>query len=392
MKKSYRNGLIVACLAVVAIAIGVWVARDGGGTPYDYDLSKYIKVENYKGLSYTEQQASVTDEEVETAIQEQLSQYATTETATEGVVEDGDTVNITFVGTINGETFDGGSGDMDLTIGVTSMIDGFSEGIIGHSVGETFTEDLQFPDSYPQNTDLEGKPVTFTITINSLQVINLPELTDAYVQETFDCDTVEAYQEKTRARLERQAQDAVDYQAMDELWQQLFANAEVLQYPEKELETARKTVDKQEEQMKQQAESYGMEWADYLSVAMGTDEAGFADMKEQMAKDLVKEEMIVYYIARQEGVELSDDDYKAELTQILEDNNLTEETFQKQFNMTIEAFAETNNWHYQIFRTHVMRKVMEFGTATAPEEAVDATEGDDAEEMQTDGEEIVEEP
>lgn len=87
------------------------------------------------------------------------------------VVENGDTVNIDFVGYVDGEEFEGGNTNgagYDLEIGSDTFIDGFEDGIIGHTVGETFDLKLQFPDPYENDETLSGKDVTFTTTINGI--------------------------------------------------------------------------------------------------------------------------------------------------------------------------------------------------------------------------------
>lgn len=85
-------------------------------------------------------------------------------------VKDGDTVNIDFTGYIDGETFDGGSTNgagTDLVIGSGGYIAGFEEGIIGHTVGETFDLNLTFPEDY-WDEDYAGKDVVFTTTVNGI--------------------------------------------------------------------------------------------------------------------------------------------------------------------------------------------------------------------------------
>ena len=95
----------------------------------------------------------------------------TTLNTTEGLeVEDGDVVNIDYTGYLDGEAFDGGSTNgagADLEIGSDTYIDGFEEGIIGHTVGETFDLNLTFPENYG-NEDLAGKDVVFETTINGI--------------------------------------------------------------------------------------------------------------------------------------------------------------------------------------------------------------------------------
>ena len=93
------------------------------------------------------------------------------------LVESGDIVNIDYVGKVDGQEFNGGSATgYHLTIGSGTFIDGFEDGLIGKNVGETVDLNLKFPDNYTNNTDLAGKDVVFTVTVNSIS--RVPELTD----------------------------------------------------------------------------------------------------------------------------------------------------------------------------------------------------------------------
>lgn len=89
---------------------------------------------------------------------------------TEGVVvQNGDYINLDYVGTIDGVEFEGGNTmgmGTDLLIGSHAYIDGFEEGIIGHTVGETFDLNLTFPENYHE--ELAGKDVVFRTTVNGI--------------------------------------------------------------------------------------------------------------------------------------------------------------------------------------------------------------------------------
>ena len=129
----------------------------------------YVTVGGYKGIEVddVEEPAEVTDDDVNNYIEAVRNQYATSEQITDRGVIAGDTVNIDFVGKIDGEAFDKGSAEgYDLQIGSGSFIDGFEDSIIGHTPGETFDWNGKFPDDYSNNPDLAGKDVTFTITVN----------------------------------------------------------------------------------------------------------------------------------------------------------------------------------------------------------------------------------
>ena len=92
-------------------------------------------------------------------------------TDTSLTVEDGDTVNIDYVGTVDGVEFDGGSTQgmgTDLVIGSGSYIDDFEDQLIGAHPGDTVEVNVTFPDPYSLNTDLSGAEAVFTVTINGI--------------------------------------------------------------------------------------------------------------------------------------------------------------------------------------------------------------------------------
>jgi trigger factor len=92
-------------------------------------------------------------------------------TGTDIAVADGDTVNIDYVGYVDGEAFDGGNTQgygTDLTIGSGSYIDDFEEQLIGHYVGETVEVKVTFPDPYTNTEDLSGKEAVFETVINGI--------------------------------------------------------------------------------------------------------------------------------------------------------------------------------------------------------------------------------
>ena len=122
-----------------------------------------------------------TDEEVDAYIEQELSNRTTLEESDHKHVREGDTVNIDFVGKIDGKEFDGGKGNYDLKIGSHSFIDGFEEGLIGVAKGDTVDLNLTFPENYSA-TDLAGKPVVFTVTVNKISKSVTPKLTDEFVK------------------------------------------------------------------------------------------------------------------------------------------------------------------------------------------------------------------
>ena len=144
--------------------------EDTNAYAYDYDVESLVKLGDYKGLTYTETDTSVSDEEVESQINSTLTAHATPEQIKDRAVEDGDTVNIDYVGKIDDVAFDGGSTDgngTDLVIGSGSYIDNFEEQLIGAHPGDKVEVKVTFPDDY-QATDLAGKEAVFDVTVNGI--------------------------------------------------------------------------------------------------------------------------------------------------------------------------------------------------------------------------------
>lgn len=360
------SGVVVAIVAVIAIIL-VFV-NNKQSKEYNYDLSKYVKVGNYKGLEYTSQKASVTDEEVDVEIQRRLQKAAKTENSKTGKVENGDTINISFVGKIDGKEFEGGSSEStDITVGTTQMIDGFVEGLIGKNVGESVTLNLKFPDDYGK-TDLQGKAVEFKVTINSKKKISVPKLNASFVKKNSKYKTVKEYKEGVKKELLNQKQKSIDSTVKQELWSRIINKSKAKKYPEKELNEAMSQANKLEESYKAQAQNYGMEWETYLKTVMRTDKKGFEKLKQEYAKNIVFNRMVMYSIARSENISLSNREYKKEILKILEDNGYDEESFKKAFGKDIEIYADEQNWRQKILFDKVLDKVMKDGKKVSQKE------------------------
>lgn len=149
--------------------------------------------EDYASIPLKKADIEPTEEDVQSQIDSLLSQNTTTQQITDRAAADGDTVNIDYVGTVDGVAFTGGTyGGYSLTLGSGSFIDGFEDQIVGHKPGETFDVNVTFPDGYSDSTDAEGnavvlsnKKAVFSVTLNYISEEILPELTDAWVEENF---------------------------------------------------------------------------------------------------------------------------------------------------------------------------------------------------------------
>ena len=143
------------------------------------NVEKYVTIADYKGITLDNSVPEVTDEDIENRIAENLKDNSVEVTDENAVIQNGDTATINFVGTKDGEAFEGGTGNnYDLVIGSGTMIPGFEEGIVGMKKGETKDVPVTFPESY-RNSELAGQDAVFQITVQSFK--RPPELTDDWV-------------------------------------------------------------------------------------------------------------------------------------------------------------------------------------------------------------------
>ncbi|MEE0141144.1 MAG: trigger factor [Coprococcus sp.] len=288
-----------------AVSETVAETEDTNVYPYEYDVESMVKLGEYKGLTYTETDVSVSDDEVESQINSTLTAHATAEQITDRAVEDGDTVNIDFEGKIDGKTFDGGTASgASLTIGSGTFIDGFEDGLIGVKPGDKTTLKLKFPDEYKTNTDLAGKDVTFDVTVNYIKGDDIvPELDDDFVKglNIDDVSNVKEYRAYVKSQLQANKESEAEKSKQSELLQQAVDNAEIKEIPE-ELVTQYAT--QYTDYYKQYASYFGLELSDFLTQYMNQTEEEFNQSAEDYGKERAGYMLVVSAIAKAEKVDV----------------------------------------------------------------------------------------
>ena len=261
-----------------------------------------IRLGQYDGLTYTAVHLTAEDADVDEEIQNNMMDFATHEEFLTGTAKDGDTVNIDFAGTIDGEAFEGGTAEgQEVTLGSGSFLAEFEAGIVGMEVGETKDIEVVFPDDYYE--DLAGKKAVFAITLNSIYgEESVPELTDEFVSENFDCDTVEEYRESVRAELQASLDDIYTQGVQNQILTQLVENSEILKYDEDMIAVQ---LDYVNQVYKAYADMYGMDYDAFLQASQITEEA-----IENEAKSYVGLFMILKTIAKLENIEVTDEEYQ----------------------------------------------------------------------------------
>ncbi len=241
----------------------------------------YVTLCEYKGVKVAADEIAVTDEEFDEYVAENiLANFAQKVEVTDRAVETGDTVNIDYVGSVDGVEFEGGSYEgYSLEIGSGRFIPGFEDQIVGHEIGEEFDINVTFPDPYKNSPDLAGKAAVFRVTLNGITATETPEVDDAFVKENFpEYDSKEAFLGETRAVYEKNKK--TNY-----VWNYVLENSTVSEIPEALIENY---VEQQVRMYQSMAASYSMTYEDLLAYYSTTPEEFEATEREYANSDLTK--------------------------------------------------------------------------------------------------------
>ncbi len=225
---------------------------------------------------------------------------------TEGVVEEWDYVEISFVGKLDGEVFEGGSSNENVSMIVndhdSGYIPGFASGIIGAKIGETVNVPVTFPTEY--NEALAGKEAVFEITVYGKRVFDIK---DEHIEKLTGgdyknlADFMVYYKEYLSDLYESDLLSRVS----DKISEAIIKNATVYSYPnEQYLYYYQSNVN----YMTLQAEKLGMTYEAYMTATGEND-----DTLRATAEKSVLEDMVIYYILEAEGKSYTDEEYNAAL-------------------------------------------------------------------------------
>lgn len=309
----------IACGAISVLLAAVLLA--GCGSEEDLPLAqikteKYVTLGDYRNMTVSVTQPKPDDEYTE---QVMLAVYIENISADNGgiknrTVEEGDTVNIDYVGKMDGVPFANGSdAGALLTIGSGQFIAGFEDGLIGVMPGETVDLDISFPDPYYNNPDMSGQPVVFTVTVNFILPVvdGIEDMQDAVVPAIGieSVSTVEEFRQYV-------------YEYLDELYassvqsaiiQKLLAQCEFKTLPEHLLEMSRESLTTNMMNAFAAAGISADEFAYYNGMTI-------SEYAETYAPDGVKQELALQAVANKEGLAVDDEELQLKMEEYVAAN------------------------------------------------------------------------
>lgn len=298
----------------------------------DWELTAEVVVKptvslgDYKDLTVeVEATKEVSDEEVETRLtnsQNNLAELVVKETA----AENGDTVVIDFVGSVDGVEFEGGKGsNHSLELGSGQFIPVFEEQLVGTKAGETVEVKVTFPENY-QAEDLAGKEALFVTTVNEVKAKELPELDDELAKDIDEeVETLDELKAKFRKELEESKAEAYDDAVETAAIEAAVANAEIKEIPEEMIhEEVHRAMNEFLGGMQQQGISPEM----YFQIT-GTSEDDLHKQYEADADKRVRTNLVIEAIAAAENFTTSDEEVKAEIEDLAGQYNMPIEQVEK---------------------------------------------------------------
>ncbi len=272
-----------------------------------------VTLGQYKGLGYSVEEATVTDEDVENEISKIKEQKAELEIKEDGLVENGDTVVIDYAGFKDGVAFDGGTAEnQELVIGSNTFIPGFEEQLIGMKSEEEKEINVKFPEDYHAE-DLKGADAMFKVTVHEIKTKVLPELDEEIISSLNikDVKTEEELRNYIKDALLKNRQNENENKATDELLDKV-CEAATVEIPEVMIENEVTDMLKEYEQRLMQQ---GLKLEQFYQFTGQTE----ADLRSNMridAEKKVKLRLVLEEVAKAENVEVTKEDINAEYENI----------------------------------------------------------------------------
>ncbi|MDD2968191.1 MAG: trigger factor [Lachnospiraceae bacterium] len=287
------------------------------GKPFIFTAEVATKPEvslgKYKGVKVDKIEVSVTDEEINAALDKERENNARIVSVEDRAVNDGDQTVIDFEGFVDGVAFDGGKGeDYPLTIGSGSFIPGFEEQLVGAEIGKETEVNVTFPEDY-QAEELKGKAAVFKCTVKEIKQKELPELNDEFAGEVSEFDTLEEYKADIKKKLEdKKAADAKAAKE-DAVIDAIIEDA-AMDIPEAMLATQQRQM---VEDFAQRIQQQGLSIDQYFQFTGLTPDKFMEQVKPQ-AEKRIKSRLVLEAVAAAEKIETTEEELEAELVKMAE--------------------------------------------------------------------------
>lgn len=320
-----KKRTVKLCSAVLAVFLMTGMLAGCGDTQEDSDTlnfsvglkedgtmdgispADYVTPVGYDAIEVPDAEIAVSDEDLQSQIDSILQNYAETSQITDRAVADGDTVNIDYVGRIDGVEFENGSTQgqgTSVTIGTTQYIDDFIDQLVGHMPGETFDVNVTFPEDYGDEA-VNGKDAVFETTINYIEESTLPELTDEFVAENLQESEGYTSVEDMRTKIR---EDQYEMNKQQYLYEYILDNSEFKELPSDFVD---EQLTLQMRYVETQLQSTGASLDEYLEQMGYENEDELKESFRGSIEELVRYYLVCQSIFEEQQMEITDEDRQA---------------------------------------------------------------------------------
>lgn len=287
------------------------------GQPFVFTAEVAVRPEvvlgKYMGVSVTKIDTSVTEEEIQAEVEKERENNARSITVEDRPAAEGDTVVIDYEGFADGVAFDGGKGENHaLVLGSHTFIDTFEEQLVGKNTGDETEVNVTFPEDY-QAKELAGKSALFKVKVNEIKCKELPELDDDFAQDVSEFDTLAEYKESVGKKI-KERKEAVARRDKEEEAINKIVDKSKMEIPDAMIDTQ---VESMLQEFANRMAQQGLSMQQYMQFSGTTAEK----LREQMRPDAVKRiqtSLVLEQIAREENIQISEEEVEAEYKKMSE--------------------------------------------------------------------------
>ncbi len=287
------------------------------------ELIPEIELPDYEGLDCKVEFEDFDEASIDEIIESERRKNSRLVPVDDKAAEEGDTVIIDFVGSVDGEEFEGGnSKNHSLELGSKSFIPGFEDQIVGKKAGEEFDVNVTFPEEY-HSEDLAGKDAVFAVKLHEVKVSELPELDDEFIEEISEFETVDEYrkdlEKKVKEDWDRQLEAAKKNSALESI-----SDIVVIDVPEAMVENE---IDEAIRDMDYRFRSQGFSLEQYIQMT-GLNPDDFREQFRENAATFAKHKIVLKALMEKMDLEITDAEIEEELKLAAEEMGETLEYLQ----------------------------------------------------------------
>ena len=335
-----------------------------GREPFAFTAKVQVRPEpvlgQYAGLEVERDEVEITEGQIDAQLAMLQERFASLKPVEGRAAVKGDFVQIDFVGTVDDEPLDGAHAeDYMLEVGEGNLIPGFEEHLVGLEAGSTTSFEVEFPGDYHAE-ELQGRPVTFAVTMKEIKEKIVPALDDEFATQASEFETLAELRDDLRARMTTARETAVEREYRNRVVEAAVANASVTVPPA--------MIERQAHELYHELESAvgerGLEMPQYLEAVGKTKEETEAELQPR-AEAEVKRGLVLAAIRDAEQVTASDADLRA---RIKEDAEMLQRD-PDQLVLDVYASGRQNLLRDELVIAKTIDFLVEHATAVSPKPA-----------------------